>query len=133
MKGASNLEEKDCIFCKKDQNEYILENELVAAFWDLNPVSQGHLLFIPKVHRETFFELSDVEILAMKQLLHAGRRMLTKKFNPAGFNIGVNVGEAGGQTVMHCHFHLIPRYIGDDPNPAGGIRKLLPADHKKNS
>lgn len=58
----------------------------------------------------------------MKQLLHAGRRMLTKKFNPAGFNIGVNVGEAGGQTVMHCHFHLIPRYIGgDDPIQLAGF------------
>ncbi len=97
-------------------------------------VRGGICCLFQRCTEKLFFELSDVEILAMKQLLHAGRRMLTKKFNPAGFNIGVNVGEAGGQTVMHCHFHLIPRYIGgDDPNPAGGIRKLLPADHKKNS
>ncbi|KRL05180.1 HIT family protein [Liquorilactobacillus oeni] len=124
------MKKKECIFCLKKENEFVLENKLAAAFWDAHPVSKGHLLIITKEHKDNFFELDDAEVLAINSLLRAGKKMLLKKYQPAGFNIGINVGKTAGQTVMHCHIHLIPRYLGDVPDPRGGIRKMLPAAHK---
>lgn len=118
--------ESDCIFCHRETLKLVLENKLAVAFYDIHPVNKGHLLIIPKAHRENYFSLTKEELLAIDELIHKGKEMLDQKFGPAGYNIGVNVGEYGGQTVMHCHIHLIPRYIGDDPHPAGGIRKMLP-------
>ncbi|MDN6900071.1 HIT family protein [Oenococcus sicerae] len=118
--------ESDCIFCHRETLKLVLENKLAVAFYDIHPVNKGHLLIIPKAHRENYFSLTKEEFLAIDELIHKGKEMLDQKFGPAGYNIGVNVGEYGGQTVMHCHIHLIPRYIGDDPHPAGGIRKMLP-------
>lgn len=120
-----------CVFCQWEQLAIILENDLAVGFKDTHPVSKGHLLIIPKQHRTNYFDLSEAELLAINKLIHSGKELLDHQFAPDGYNIGVNVGKYGGQTVMHCHFHVIPRYIGDDLHPAGGIRKLLPKGQEK--
>lgn len=104
----------------------MLENELAVAFWDIHPVRKGHLLVVLKDHKQNYFELDQSEILAMDDLVRRGKQLIDSKYSPTGYNIGINVGEDAGQTVMHCHFHLIPRYPGDVKNPAGGIRNMLP-------
>ncbi|KRL41736.1 HIT family protein [Liquorilactobacillus nagelii] len=115
----------DCIFCQREKLQIVLENQLAVAFWDLHPVNPGHLLIIPKMHRLDYFALQSVELLAINELIHQGKQLIDHRYQPAGYNLGANIGEYGGQTIMHCHLHLIPRYIGDDPVPAGGVRKLL--------
>ena len=114
----------NCIFCQPQP--YVLENDLAAAFFDIRPVSQGHLLIIPKKHYPTFFDVPDADRQAMMTLMAQAKGYLDDRYHPDGYNIGVNVGRDAGQTVMHCHVHLIPRYHGDVPNPRGGIRKMLP-------
>lgn len=113
------MTDSDCLFCERKKLDIVFENKLAAAFYDLHPVNEGHLLIIPKIHRDNYFELTEKELLAINKLLQQGKQLLERKFSPDGYNIGVNIGEYGGQTVMHCHFHLIPRYIGDDLHPAG--------------
>ena len=115
-----------CPFCSMPKEQLILENELAQAFYDRYPVQTGHLLVVPKRHAQTYFDATPEEILAIHQLIHQGKESIDKKYHPDGYNIGVNVGEYGGQTVMHLHFHLIPRYKGDIEDPRGGIRKAIP-------
>lgn len=115
-----------CIFCEKDQQEIVLENHLAKAFFDHFPVQRGHLLIVPKRHVPTYFDATSEEILAIDDLLRKGKELLDESYHPDGYNIGVNVGEWGGQTIMHLHVHLIPRYQGDVPNPRGGIRNAIP-------
>lgn len=115
-----------CPFCHLPVEQIVLENQLAMAFFDKYPVQKGHLLIIPKRHAETYFHATPEEIVAMDALARQGRDLLQKKYNPQGYNLGVNVGYYGGQTVMHLHLHLIPRYIGDVPDPRGGIRKAIP-------
>lgn len=119
----------DCIFCQK--NEIVLENGLAKAFWDLHPVRKGHLLIVPKQHYATYFDIPGPTKQAMDALLAEGKVLLDQTYQPAGYNIGINVGAAAGQTVMHAHIHLIPRYTGDVPDPRGGVRKLIPAAVKR--
>ncbi|MFC6200941.1 HIT family protein [Lactiplantibacillus nangangensis] len=116
----------DCIFCQPQP--YVLENELAAAFFDIHPVSRGHLLIIPKHHYATYFDVPAADRQAMAALIDDAKDYLAAHYQPDGYNIGINVGAAAGQTVMHCHVHLIPRYHGDTPHPEGGIRKMLPAE-----
>jgi len=113
-----------CVFCQP--LPLVLENDLAAAFFDKHPVSRGHLLIIPKRHYPTFFDVPTVERGAMFALLETAKSYLDERYHPDGYNIGINVEPAAGQTVMHCHLHLIPRYQGDVPDPRGGIRKMLP-------
>lgn len=115
---------KECLFC--GTIDFILENELAGAFFDKYPVNEGHLLVIPKVHRQDFFELSSDEKKAIDALLLAGKAYLEEYYRPDGFNIGCNCGLAAGQSVMHCHIHLIPRYEGDMTEPKGGVRGVIP-------
>ena len=115
-----------CIFCQP--LPYVLENDLAAAFYDKYPVSPGHLLIIPKAHYETYFDVPAATRDAMLALLAQAKAYLDDQYHPDGYNIGINVGPVAGQTVMHCHLHLIPRYQGDVPHPAGGIRKMLPSE-----
>ena len=114
----------DCPFCNLKEN-ILFENDLAIAFFDSFPVSKGHTLVIPKRHVETYFNLSKEEIEAMFELSNKVKEYLDNKYHPDGYNVGFNVEEAGGQSVMHCHMHIIPRYIGDIPHPRGGIRKIL--------
>ncbi|TYR81840.1 HIT family protein [Priestia megaterium] len=115
-----------CVFCGIPMQKRVLENEHAFAFFDLYPVQKGHLLIVPKQHRETYFDATEQEIMAIHDLLHKGKQLIEESYQPDGFNIGVNVGEYGGQTVMHLHVHLIPRYKGDIDDPRGGIRKAIP-------
>jgi len=119
----------DCIFCQKD--ELVLENELAKAFWDLHPVREGHLLIVPKQHYATYFDVPAETRQAMDALTFVAKDFLDDKFHPAGYNIGINVNAAAGQTVQHAHIHLIPRYEGDVKDPRGGIRKMIPRAVRK--
>lgn len=113
-----------CLFCDYSKDEYIVENHLAFGIFDKFPVNEGHMLIIPKRHFESFFDATEEEIVALYDLIKEGKKHIDKEFNPDGYNVGVNVGEYGGQTVMHLHIHLIPRYKGDIDNPKGGVRKL---------
>ena len=114
-----------CIFCNIDKKEILFENELAIAFFDAMPVSKGHTLIIPKRHSENYFELTKEEISAMFELSKKVKEHLDNLYHPDGYNVGFNVNEAGGQSVMHTHMHVIPRYAGDVPHPRGGIRKIV--------
>jgi len=113
-----------CLFCTP--RKVIRQSALAYATRDSYPVSPGHTLIIPLRHCADFFDLSPEEISACIELVAAERNDLTVQFNPDGFNIGVNVGRAAGQSIFHVHIHLIPRYEGDHPNPQGGVRHVLP-------
>jgi diadenosine tetraphosphate (Ap4A) HIT family hydrolase len=115
-----------CPFCDGDLNAQIA-NGLAFACLDKYPVNQGHLLILPRRHVATWFEATADEKVALLALLDEGKRLLDERFAPDGYNIGINVGEAAGQTVMHLHLHLIPRYRGDCANPRGGVRGVIPS------
>jgi len=108
-----------------DQSKWISENNFAAALRDSFPVSPGHTLIVPKRLVSSVFELDTDEILGCWRLLEAERDRLSAEFQPDGFNVGVNVGEAAGQTIQHAHIHLIPRYRGDHPSPRGGVRAVV--------
>lgn len=116
--------ENNCIFC--NQEELILENELTWARYDKYPVSPGHLLIITKRHVADFFATTIEERQALNNLLEEAKKILEREYSPDGYNIGINCGEAAGQTIMHLHIHLIPRYQGDIDNPRGGVRGVIP-------
>jgi diadenosine tetraphosphate (Ap4A) HIT family hydrolase len=115
---------KDCVFCNYDNK--ILENEAFFAIYDKYPVSKGHMLIIPKRHTESYFNLSSYELQYLQSMLEECKSVLRFKYNPDGFNIGINDGKVAGQTVMHLHIHIIPRYKGDMDNPEGGVRGVIP-------
>lgn len=114
----------DCIFC--EPIDKILENNHAFAIFDKNPVSPGHLLIISKRHVNDYFSLTIREKFAIEQLLDEGKKRLIEQYQPDGFNIGINCGQAAGQTIFHAHVHLIPRYKGDLDNPMGGVRGVIP-------
>ena len=117
---------KDCIFCNSDF-EIISENELAFIIYDKYPVTRFHTLIIPKRHVETYFELYQPEINAINQLINQQKSNLDKLDKKiSGYNIGINNGESAGQTIFHCHIHLIPRRNSDTSNPAGGVRGVIP-------
>lgn len=113
-----------CLFCAP--RGVIRQNHLAYAVRDSYPVSLGHTLVIPLRHCPDFFEMTPDEMAACMGLLVAERRALDHEFRPDGYNVGVNVGSAGGQSVLHVHVHLIPRYAGDHPSPRGGVRQIIP-------
>jgi len=115
-----------CPFCNPLAEDIIARNELCYARWDIFPVSKGHLLIIPFRHVADFFSMTVEEKQAMVGLIDECKGVIEENFQPAGYNIGINVGEAAGQTVMHCHCHIIPRYAGDIRNPRGGVRGVVP-------
>lgn len=125
------MNEKECIFCNLDPNrEIIAQNDLALAFFDAFPVNPGHALIIPKRHVADYFDLTADEVAAMQALLREVKAIVEKRFNPDGYNIGVNVNAAAGQSVFHVHMHLIPRYKGDVENPKGGVRGVIPSKQK---
>ncbi len=115
----------DCPFCEPDG--ILLENELAYAKPDKFPVNPGHLLIIPKRHVADYFHTTDAEKAAFLLLLDEAKRYLDEKFAPAGYNVGINVGKVAGQTIMHVHLHLIPRFKDDMENPRGGVRGVIPS------
>jgi diadenosine tetraphosphate (Ap4A) HIT family hydrolase len=113
-----------CLFCTP--RGVTRQNTLAYCTRDSFPVSPGHCLVIPFRHCPDFFELSPPEMAACLELLVSAREDLQSELQPDGYNIGVNVGAAGGQSVRHVHVHLIPRYAGDHPSPQGGVRQIIP-------
>jgi diadenosine tetraphosphate (Ap4A) HIT family hydrolase len=110
--------------------DVVLQNALAYARYDNNSLSRGHILVVPKRHVASFFDMSRDEQLAILELLGEAQRHVERSFSPDGYNIGVNIGAAAGQSRMHVHVHLIPRYAGDVPNPGGGIRCVLSSSQR---
>jgi diadenosine tetraphosphate (Ap4A) HIT family hydrolase len=115
-----------CPFCNLGNSRIILANEHAIAIYDGFPITPNHTLIIPKRHIPSFFETTQEEQAAILELLTSMRHRLLAERNPDGFNIGINDGTAAGQTVMHLHIHLIPRYAGDTEDPRGGVRWIMP-------
>lgn len=103
-----------------------LQHELAYSARDSYPTSPGHTLVIPRRHVASFFDLTAEEVAACMQLIREEKKLLDAELHPDGYNIGVNVGPAAGQSILHVHIHLIPRYTGDVENPQGGVRHVLP-------
>ena len=123
---------EECLFCKwkEEKDKIIIENELAFARYDEFAVSKGHMLFMTKRHIKDFFETTEEERIAIFELMDKAKKLLDEKYNPDGYNIGMNCGEMAGQSVMHIHVHLIPRYKGDVQDPRGGIRGVIPKNQK---
>ena len=116
-----------CAFCNMSPKRTVMENDLAVVIRDEYPVSPLHSLIIPKRHVADFFDLVTSEMKACNDLLQKAKSLIMVEDNSVvGFNVGVNVGEAAGQTVFHCHIHLIPRRKGDVENPRGGVRHVMP-------
>lgn len=123
MKNPNN----PCIFCNVNTKDIFYENKLAYISDDTYPVSKGHCLVIPKRHIKNYFELTDYEIIACNQLIQLFKKKIEAKDRSVkGFNIGTNSGKVAGQSVMHCHIHLIPRRKNDVKNPQGGVRSVIP-------
>jgi ATP adenylyltransferase len=116
-----------CVFCTSDKERILASNSLAYAIRDTSPVTPLHTLILPIRHVADYFELEPAESQAIAHLLQQTRReVLARDRAVAGFNIGVNIGAVAGQTIFHCHVHLIPRRPGDVPNPRGGVRAVIP-------
>lgn len=113
-----------CLFCTEPQG-VSLSRELAFSARDTYGVSLGHTLVIPNRHVASFFELTPEEVAACMELIHEEKRLIDEEFSPDGYNIGVNVGPAAGQSIYHVHIHIIPRYKGDVENPQGGVRHVI--------
>ncbi|MDB5037262.1 MAG: histidine triad family protein [Bacteriovoracaceae bacterium] len=116
-----------CLFCEIPKENIVKSTERVFAIKDRYPVTEGHLLIIPKAHRVDFFQLTSEELKETNELLRFFKdKILKDDPRVTGFNIGANCGEDAGQTILHSHIHLIPRRKGDDPSPRGGVRAVVP-------
>jgi Diadenosine tetraphosphate (Ap4A) hydrolase and other HIT family hydrolases len=116
-----------CLFCNVPSSDYIFENNLAFSTFDPYPVSKHHALIIPKRHVENYFDMSEEEVLSCNKLTNKMRNKI-QEIDPTvdGFNIGTNSGKVAGQSIMHCHIHLIPRRKNDVDNPQGGVRGVIP-------
>lgn len=117
---------KPCSFCNLDKDRIIAESDDTLTIRDGFPISPGHTLIIPKRHVASFFDTTDEERSQMLAALEMAKQLLDLELSPDGYNIGINDGEAAGQTVRHLHLHLVPRYKGDRDDPRGGIRWIVP-------
>ena len=123
MKDPNN----PCLFCNSKVSGIAHENDLAYASYDTYPVSNLHCLIIPKRHVVDYFELSNDEIIACNDLINIIKKdILDNDQSVKAFNIGTNAGKLAGQSIMHCHIHLIPRRAGDVDNPQGGVRSVIP-------
>jgi len=117
-----------CLFCKKYETKdaIVYENNSVFVLYDTFPVSSGHCLIISKRHIPDYFSLEKHELLDVNEAILVMKDRLDELFHPDGYNIGINNFKAAGQTIMHLHVHLIPRYEGDCQDPRGGVRGVIP-------
>ena len=123
MKDPNN----PCLFCNSKISGISHENDLAYASYDTYPVSNHHCLIIPKRHFSDYFELTNDELIACNDLIKKIKQEVkSKDKNIVAFNIGANIGKVSGQSIMHCHIHLIPRRKGDVENPQGGVRAVIP-------
>ena len=117
-----------CLFCDSKKSGIAHENDLAYASYDSYPVSNHHCLIIPKRHIKDYFDMTNDELIACNDLIQIIKNeILSKDINVKGFNIGTNAGKIAGQSIMHCHIHLIPRRKGDVDNPQGGVRSVIPS------
>ena len=117
-----------CLFCNTNKEEYIIENNLAYSTFDTYPVSEFHLLIVPKRHIKNYFELTNNEMIACNKIILLSKNKIEQMDQTIkGFNIGINCGKVAGQSIMHCHIHLIPRREGDVENPQGGVRGVIPS------
>ena len=124
MKDPNN----PCLFCNIKESGVAQENDFAYASFDSYPVSKDHCLIIPKRHIKDYFELSKEELIACDKLVKIVKDEITNKDQSVkGFNLGTNIGKVSGQSIFHCHFHLIPRRDGDVENPQGGVRSVIPS------
>ena len=123
MKDPNN----PCLFCNSKISGVAYENDLAYASYDTYPVSEYHCLIIPKRHLSDYFELTNDELIACNDLIKIIKQEVKSKDKTiVAFNIGTNIGRVSGQSIMHCHIHLIPRRKGDVENPQGGVRAVIP-------
>ena len=128
MTGNQNqAPDSDCPFCRPDGSRVFFEAELVFGLWDAFPVSDGHALLVTRRHIASWFDATPQERLALTEGVEAAQHSIRQRHTPDGFNIGMNVGAAAGQTVPHLHLHVIPRYAGDVLDPRGGVRHVIPS------
>ena len=121
----------ECIFCSLDSSRIEKESNLFFIIKDLYPVGEGHSLLIPKRHVQSFFDLTENETASLLKMLREQKQELSSADETiTGYNVGINDGKDAGQTVMHCHIHLIPRRKGDMKDPEGGVRGVIPAKQK---
>ena len=121
-----NLKE-ECLFCRINPNQLVAEDEICYVARDSFPVTEFHVLIIPKRHVANYFDLNSSEVYAMHEMLVEMKKTIETKDNlVTGFNVGMNAGDVAGQSIFHCHIHLIPRRQGDVANPRGGIRHIIP-------
>ena len=117
-----------CLFCNINESGLAEENDLAYASYDSFPVTDMHCLIIPKRHVKDYFDLTDEEIIACNMLIKNIKKEIEfKDPKVKGFNIGTNAGKISGQSILHCHIHLIPRREGDVENPQGGVRSVIPS------
>jgi diadenosine tetraphosphate (Ap4A) HIT family hydrolase len=109
----------------------LLETELAYACYDNHPLCEGHVIVVPKRHVADFFEMTEDEQAHVLRLLNDARDLAQSKSRPDGYNVGINIGKAAGQSRMHVHVHLIPRFAGDVADPAGGVRCVLKAPARR--
>lgn len=124
------MSQTPCPFCTLPTERIIDSNDLAIVIRDGFPISQGHTLIIPKRHTGSFFDTSNEEKLALFELIERTKLKIDQEFHPDSYNIGINDGPAAGQTVPHLHIHLIPRYKGDQEDPRGGVRWIIPSKAK---
>lgn len=115
-----------CPFCEISSERVVFEDKLTICIRDKYPVTKGHSLIITRRHVESFFDLTREERFSVDAMLFRAKEELDSEFAPSGYNIGVNIGRAAGQTIGHVHVHLIPRYEGDMKDPRGGVRGVIP-------
>ena len=116
-----------CLFCDSKKSGIAHENDLAYASYDSYPVSDHHCLIIPKRHIKDYFDMTNDELIACNDLIQIVKNEISRKdVNVKGFNLGTNAGKIAGQSIMHCHIHLIPRREGDVDNPQGGVRSVIP-------
>ena len=124
----------NCVFCKIVRGEIpaigVHEDERTLTFMDIQPASPGHALVISKAHAPNLLEIAEPDLLAVAMTTQRVARAVQRSLAPDGLRIGQFNGAAAGQTVPHCHLHLIPRYAGDVADPRGGVRWIIPAKAK---
>ena len=119
--------DEECRFCtSKPGRRVMVEGQYGFAAFDRHPASEGHFLVIPYRHFADYFEIKDEEREELWNLVAEGKKITDEKFQPDGYNIGINVGKWAGQSIPHLHVHVIPRYQGDVENPKGGVRGVIP-------
>jgi diadenosine tetraphosphate (Ap4A) HIT family hydrolase len=114
-------------FMENDERKLLFESATAFSFYDKYPVSLGHSLVVPKRLVANYFELSLKEQTACWIMVNKVKQELQKVYNPNGFNVGININQEAGQTIPHCHIHIIPRYKGDVEKPRGGVRGVIPS------